>query len=290
MGLDRCNGESMRKLTERLITGNSSKVLPVLIERGEIGTYDLCITSPPYWNLVEYDSGNGDLSMVKEEGDFYRDLMEIYNHVSRLLNNRGTLVSQWEDLTVRRPDRRTGEYMLSCINDAAEDAGMILYARYIWKKFTKKPSVMYSTYDMAQSRLARPNPNWSYAFVYKKDIKSDMSPDKTEITREEWNSWGADAVWDFQNPGVKHHDTPFAPELVDRFLKLYTAPGDKVLDPFLGSGTTMKQCIENCRSCTGIELNTSYVDKIKKYVGWGNQALEYRIDYIYEYEVELTIR
>ncbi len=272
----------MNELIQRIITGNSLRVLPELINRNEVGTYDLCVTSPPYWNLVEYHAGEGDLSLKKTEEAFVADLTQIFKSVSRLLNKRGTLVSQWEDLTVRRPDGRTGEYMLSCINDAAENAGMILYARYIWKKFTKKPSVMYSTYDMAQSRLARPNPNWSYAFVYKNDVKTDMSPDKTEITREEWNEWGADGVWDFQNPGVEHHNTPFAPELVDRFLKLYTAPGDKVIEPFLGSGTTMKQCIVNCRSCTGVELNPGYVHKIKEYVGWGNQALGWRINYKYE--------
>ena len=272
----------MNELTQRIITGNSSLVLPELIKRDEIGTYDLCITSPPYYNLVKYEAGTGDLSMTGSISEFKEKLTFIYKCVSRLLNTRGTLVSQWEDLTVRRPDGRTGELMLSCINDAAEDAGMILYSRWIWKKFTKKPSVMYSTYDMAESRLARCNPNWSYAFAYKKDIKSDMSPDKTEITREEWSSWGADGVWDFSNPGVEHHGTPFAPELVDRFLKLYTAPGDKVLEPFLGSGTTMKQCIENCRSCTGVELNQGYIPKIKEYVDWGAQKIGYKVNYKYE--------
>lgn len=271
----------MNELTERIITGNSLKVLPELIKRDESGTYRLCITSPPYWNLVEYNAGDGDLSMKKSEDDFVADLTSIFKSVSRLLISRGTLVSQWEDLTLRRPDGRTGEYMLSCINDAAEEAGMVLYARWIWKKFTKKPSVMYSTFDMAQSGLARPNPNWSYAFAYKQNIKTDMSPDKTEVTPAEWSKW-ADGVWDFPNPGVEHHNTPFAPEIVDRFLKLYTAPGDKVLEPFLGSGTTMKQCVESCRSCTGVELNPWYIPKIKEYVRWGNQALGWKINYKYE--------
>lgn len=275
----------MKELVQRLISGDSSKVLPKLvsIDRGEIDTYSLCITSPPYWNLVEYNAGSGDLSLIKSEDKFYDSLELILKNITRLLNRDGTLVLQWEDLTIDRPDNKTGEYMLSCINWAAENAGMLLYARYIWKKFTKKPSVMYSTFDMAQSRLGRPNPNWTYAFVYKrKGGDTRMSPNKTEITREEWNDWGADAVWDFPNPGVEHHNTPFAPEFVDRFLKLYTAPGDKVIEPFCGSGTTMKQCIANCRSCTAIELNMGYVDKIKKYVGWGNQTIEYRMKYIYE--------
>lgn len=271
----------MKTLEQRIITGNSAKVLLELVNRNETGTYNLAITSPPYWNLVEYNSGLGDLSMIKTEEEFTRELTGIYKGISRLLTPRGTLVSQWEDLTIKRPDGRTGEYMLSCINDAAEKAGMTLYARWIWKKFTKKPTYMPASFDMAQSGLARPNPNWSYAFVYKKDMKTDMNPEKTEVTREEWSAW-SDGVWDFPNPGVKIHGTPFAPELVDRFLKLYTNQGDKVIDPFGGSGTTLNQCIDNCRACTIIELDAKYINGIKERVAWGRQSLGYKYTYKHE--------
>lgn len=270
----------MKELVYRLINGDSAKVLPVLIDRGENSTYDLCVTSPPYWDLVKYNSGDGDLSMMRTEEEFEANLTHIFKCVSRLLSESGTLAIQWEDKT-QRPDGRTGEYMLYSLHRAAEEAGVVLYARYIWKKFTKKPSVMYCTYDMAQSRLGRPNPNWSYLFVYKKDVVSKMSLRKTEVTKEEWSKY-ADAVWDFSNPGVEIHDTPYAPELVRRVLKIYTAPGDKVIDPFLGSGTTMMVCNEMNRSCTGIELGKKYIPGIKERVGWGNQSIEYRKSYVSE--------
>lgn len=271
----------MKRLVMNLINGDSSKVIPILIERGEVGTFDLCITSPPYWDLIQYNSGVGDLSMMKSEKEFEDALTNILKNISRLLKKDATLVLQWEDKTIKRPDGYTGEYFLCSINHAAERAGFILYSRYIWKKFTKKPSVMYATYDMAQSRLARPNPNFTYLFVYKRDFKSSMSSNKTEITREEWNSWGSDAIWDFQNPG-SDHPTPFAPELVTRILKLYTAPGDKVIDPFSGGGTTLKQCVEMSRSCTAIELNLKYINITKDYCKWGQRNLIF--DYEYKYE------
>jgi DNA modification methylase len=43
-----------------------------------------------------------------------------------------------------------------------------------------------------------------------------------------------------------------------------------VLDPFLGSATTMKCCIEEKRSCVGIELNKKYIDYSKKRLNWGS--------------------
>lgn len=269
------------ELQQRIISGDSNKVIPELIKRNEVGTYRLAITSPPYWKLVEYNAGNGDLSMTKTITEFTETLTNIYKGISRLLSDRGTFVQQWEDQTIKRPDGRTGELMLSCINDAAENAGMTLYSRWIWQKFIKKPTYMPSSFDMASSGLARCNPNWSYAFAYKKDIKTDMSPDKTEVTKEEWSDY-SNGVWSFPNPGVKIHETPFAPELVDRFLKLYTNQGDRVIDPFGGSGTTLNQCLDNCRSCTIVELDPKYIPGIKERVSWGRQCLGYKYNYIYE--------
>jgi DNA modification methylase len=140
---------------------------------------------------------------------------------------------------------------------------------------------MPASFDMAQSCLARPNPNWSYAFVYKKNVKTNMDAEKTEITREEWAAW-SDGVWDFSNPGVGIHTTPFAEELVERFLKIYSNQGDKIIDPFGGSGTTLNTCIDNCRACTIIELEPKYVPVIKERVKWGRQSLGYKYEYKYE--------
>ncbi len=117
----------MKTLQQRIISGDSNKVIQELIKRGEDNTYQMCITSPPYWNLVEYNAGAGDLSMARNEEIFTEGLTNILKGVSRLLEQRGSLVLQWEDLTIDRPDGRTGEYMLSCVNDAAENAGFILY-------------------------------------------------------------------------------------------------------------------------------------------------------------------
>jgi DNA modification methylase len=46
-----------------------------------------------------------------------------------------------------------------------------------------------------------------------------------------------------------------------------------VLDPFLGSGTTMRACIELGRSCIGIEVDESRIPRIKEKVRWGNQKI-----------------
>ena len=52
--------------------------------------------------------------------------------------------------------------------------------------------------------------------------------------------------------------------LITTLIKAFTNEGDTVLDPFMGSGTTMEACQHTNRSCIGIEINQKYCDVIKK--------------------------
>jgi len=54
------------------------------------------------------------------------------------------------------------------------------------------------------------------------------------------------------------HPTQKPLALVRRLVQAFSYPGDSVLDPFLGSGTTMAACRELGRACTGIEINAEY--------------------------------
>jgi DNA modification methylase len=57
----------------------------------------------------------------------------------------------------------------------------------------------------------------------------------------------------------QNHSAAFPVELPGWFIRLFTQPGDTVLDPFLGSGTTAVACIELDRNFIGIETNEEYV-------------------------------
>jgi DNA modification methylase len=58
----------------------------------------------------------------------------------------------------------------------------------------------------------------------------------------------------------KNHSAVFPVELPKWFIKLFTLPGDVVLDPFIGSGTTALAAIQSSRNYVGIDLNPEYVD------------------------------
>jgi site-specific DNA-methyltransferase (adenine-specific) len=64
------------------------------------------------------------------------------------------------------------------------------------------------------------------------------------------------------------HIAPFPSKLIEPYILSLCPTDGTILDTFLGSGTTMRVAMENGRNCTGIELNSSYIDYAKKRVNW----------------------
>ena len=65
----------------------------------------------------------------------------------------------------------------------------------------------------------------------------------------------------------KWHDNQLNEALVAKCVKLCTAPGGRVLDPFGGTGTTGRVCTANGRHCTMIEIDSMYCQKISEETG-----------------------
>lgn len=102
----------------------------------------------------------------------------------------------------------------------------------------------------------------------------DWNKDEQDETIE--HSWRIVPVGEKQqgfetmrNKPEHEHIAPFPSRLIEPYILSLTPPNGMVLDPFLGSGTTMRICMERNRDCVGIELNGSYADYIKARCNWG---------------------
>jgi site-specific DNA-methyltransferase (adenine-specific) len=76
-------------------------------------------------------------------------------------------------------------------------------------------------------------------------------------------------VWEFShvhycNENRQPHPTQKPEGLIERLVLASSDNGDTVLDPFAGSGTTPRVCQQTKRNCTGIEINSEYVEMIKR--------------------------
>jgi site-specific DNA-methyltransferase (adenine-specific) len=82
-----------------------------------------------------------------------------------------------------------------------------------------------------------------------------------DIERDEFLAWTL-GMWTFAgaNPRRVGHPAPFPEELPRRLIKLYSYPGDLVLDPFAGSGTTLVAAKRLGRHSLGIEINPTFCE------------------------------
>jgi site-specific DNA-methyltransferase (adenine-specific) len=80
-----------------------------------------------------------------------------------------------------------------------------------------------------------------------------------DITRDEFLAWTL-GIWTFAgaNPRRVGHPAPFPEELPRRLIKLYSYPGDVVMDPFSGSGTTLVAAKRLGRTSIGVEINPTF--------------------------------
>jgi len=82
------------------------------------------------------------------------------------------------------------------------------------------------------------------------------------LTAKEWAALSKNVWNDVSSPRKgKHleHGATFPEKLVNRIIRIYTKEGDLVLDPFLGTGTTLEACRNTNRKGIGIELNEKFV-------------------------------
>ena len=89
-------------------------------------------------------------------------------------------------------------------------------------------------------------------------------------------------VWDIAPRQDKVHKAVFPYKIPELVIKFYSYVGEIVLDPFVGTGTTMVVAKKLLRSCIGCEINPKYWDYIKSNVGWGERSVT--DDVVYEYK------
>ena len=111
------------------------------------------------------------------------------------------------------------------------------------------------------------DPVYIYRKKGKREAPSEEIALQSRLTREEWSRW-AHGIWEI--PRVRDmdgHPAVYPDELVHRLVKMFSYVGDTVLDPFLGSGTTVKVARELGREAVGYERELQYKAAIMRKLG-----------------------
>ena len=246
------------RLTNKWINGDCLTELKKLDNE----SVDMVMTSPPYHNLRVYSNDPHDLSNCETYEEYYYMLGLVIAECERVLKPGGKFVMQFEDYnyTLGRDNKMGQESITGAINSLMLDNNFSLWTKAHWRKYSAQRAMMANGilyYRCMRARDTILASNVGYVYVYKKAGDCEFIR-ASDITLEEWATW-ADGVWNISNSGIGH-TTPFAEELVKRCVKLWSCPGDTILDPFAGAGTVNKVSIECGRNAIGIELNKEFYD------------------------------
>jgi len=249
-----------------LIAGDSVKVLARLPNK----VFQTCVTSPPYWSLRDYNI-EGQIGLERSLDSYLKKLVEVFDQVKRVLRDDGTLWLNIGDSytsggrTWRAPDRKNPVRAMEerpptpqglkakdligvpwRLAFALQTAGWYLRADIVWNKPNCQP----------ESVKDRPTRSHEYLFLFSKsehyryDHRAVRGP----------NNRNTRTVWDINTFAIRAaHFATFPPALVKPCIGLSTRPGDLVLDPFIGSGTTGVVAYDLGRRFVGIELNPEYI-------------------------------
>ena len=276
-------------LNYRIIIGSSEDM-----SRIEDGIAQLTVTSPPYHDLVVFSEGDekgseNDLSRIKSQDEFFERISKVWKECYRITKYGGYLACEFEDIPT---GGRTYGYpreicLVGPMIESIESAGFHLISRWFWRKFSTGAVLSKFQYTL-HSHLTSSDPraiaNVAYILVFKKGRGG--RPEKLDFTKKEWTLW-CDGLWRIENPSGGDEGLAsgaiFPDELVRRLIKIYSSPYDTVLDPFLGTGTTMKVAFEQDRSCIGYEALARMLPFIKKKVGYRNTKLFSKVEWsVYE--------
>ncbi len=212
----------------------------------------LVVTSPPYWNLKDYFKKG---QIGQENYDTYLMRMKtVWSECYKKLSSEGSL---WININIRVRDGKVIMIPLDFVK-ICEEIGYFYKGIVIWHKSSGIPTGNNNIVDRHEYVLIFSK---SEKFSVNKDIFSSFSDYKND-------KMNGRAFWNINRKagsvGKKYiHPAIFPNGLVDRIIKISSFQRDTVIDPFLGSGTSLIAASLNNRSFIGYEYYEGFKELIQ---------------------------
>lgn len=265
---------------------------------------DLVVTSPPYPMIEMWDAVFSELNpaigkhLEKENADLAYDLMHrqldnVWTEVNRVLKPGGMACINIGDAT------RTmgGEFRLfpshSSISMSMRKLGFYELPSIVWKKQTNSPNKFLGSGTMPPGAYV--TLEHEFILIFRKPPKREFPGQEAKNARavssyfwEERNAWFTD-IWedlkgarqDMQESVSRARSGAFPFELPYRLINMFSLIGDKVLDPFAGTGTTAMAAAAGGRSSCGYELDPHMAstarNRVKNSIQFINSVLQQRL-------------
>ncbi|MDH4276711.1 MAG: site-specific DNA-methyltransferase [Acidimicrobiia bacterium] len=246
----------------RLYLGDGSKMAEL-----PDNSVALVVTSPPYFVGKDYELAVTESSDVPSTYlDFLDMLREVFAECRRVLEPGGRIAVNVANLG-RKPYRSLSADVISILQD---DLGLLLRGEVIWEKASSSSgSCAWGSFAKASNPVLRDltervviasKGRFNRAIGAGKREKLGL-PHHSTITNDEFVDVTRD-LWriDPESATRVGHPAPFPVDLPRRLIDLYTYEGDIVLDPFIGSGTTVVAALRSGRIGVGYDNEPDYLE------------------------------
>ena len=231
------------------------------------------VTSPPYWQIKDYGSP-GQIGFGQSLHEYLRDLQRVWAECFRVLHEGGRLCVNIGDQFARaslfgryRVIPLHAEIICQCAETGFDFMGSI-----VWRKKTTMNTtggaVVMGSYPYPPNGIVEID--FEYILIFKKpgtpraparEVKA-----RSALTKEEWKSWFS-GHWDVAGARKNGHEAPFPDEIPRRLIRMFSFPGDTVLDPFVGTGTTARVALAQGRNAVGYEIQADFLPARRRPLG-----------------------
>ena len=277
---------------------------------------DLVVTSPPYpmigmWDDV-FGSQNAEIEKALETGDgklahelMHKILDPVWDEMFRVLKDGRFACINIGDAT----RKVNGDFCLypnhARILSYLLNIGFSALPDILWRKQTNAPNKFMGSGMLPAGAYV--TLEHEYILILRKGSKREFKTECEKQNRresalfwEERNIWYSDVWMDIKGTGQRLSDelsrlrsAAFPYDLVYRLVNMYSVKGDVILDPFLGTGTTIAAAMTSGRNSVGVEIDKSFHSTIcpmaRQIVDFSNGYLRDRLRRHFEF-VEDRIR
>ena len=243
----------------------------------------LIITSPPYYNVKNYaldgyqqtqsnTKSKAQIGDIKEYDEYIKEMLRVWKECSRVLKPNGKLIINTPLMPIPKAayNKHHTRHIFNIASDIENSIlkkikSIYLYDVYVWNRTNPRKTLMFGSYPYPRNFYAQNTIEFVSVFV--KDGKPENKltqkiKKQSKLTQKEWLSF-TKQVWDLPVPNKKDiafgkHCAIMPEEIVERCIRLFSYVDDIILDPFTGSGTTLKVAKEWSRKYVGYEAVKSY--------------------------------
>jgi site-specific DNA-methyltransferase (adenine-specific) len=238
----------------------------------EDGSVALVVTSPPYFAGKQYEEELEREGVPSSYLEYLELLTDVFAECVRTLEPGGRIAVNVANLG-RKPYRSLSSDVVRILE---HDLGLLLRAEIIWQKGEgASGSCAWGSYrsaanpvlrDVTERVIVASKGRFDRARTVRQRAAGGQ-PCESTMTTDDFLALTLD-IWSIPAESARRvgHPAPFPVELPERLIRLYTFAGDLVLDPFMGSGSTLVAAAQLGRRYVGYDLDAGYVELARQRV------------------------